>query len=63
MSGPQSQKVKKEFQVLFKEFDLNLIIEHNKTTVDYLYITLNLLDGTYKPYQTLENTVHSQRIQ
>ena len=46
MSGPQSEKVKKELQVLFKKFGLNLIIECNKTTVDYLGITLNLLDGT-----------------
>ena len=28
-----------------------------KTTVDYLDITLNLLDGTYKPYQKPENTL------
>ena len=62
MSGPQSEKVK-ELLVMFKEFSLNLIIECNKTTVDYLDIALNLLDGTYKPYQKPENTVLSQRIQ
>ena len=57
MSGPQWEKVKKELQVLFKEFGLNLIIECNKATVDYQDITLNLLDGTYKPYQEPENTL------
>ena len=57
MSGPQSEKVKKELQVLFKKFGLNLIIECNKTTVDSLDITLNLLDGTYKPYQKPENAL------
>ena len=57
MSGLQSQKVKKELQVLFKKFCLNLIIEFDKATVDYLDITLNLLDGTYKPYQKPENTL------
>ena len=62
MSGPQSEKVK-ELLVMFKEFSLNLIIECNETTVDYLDIGLNLLDGTYKPYQKPENTVLSQRIQ
>ena len=36
--------------VLFKEFGLNLIIECNKRIVNYLDITLNILDGTYKPY-------------
>ena len=45
------QQLNKELQVLFKEFGLNLIIECNKATVDYQDITLNLLDGTYKPYQ------------
>ena len=50
MSGPQSEKVKKELQVLFKKFGLNLII-------DSLDITLNLLDGTYKPYQKPENAL------
>ena len=58
MSGPQSEKVKKEWQELVKEFALNLIIECNKTTVDYLDITLNLFDGTYKRYQKSENTSH-----
>ena len=47
MSGPQSEKVNcKELQVLFKEFGLNLIIECDKTTADYLDITLNVLAGT-----------------
>ena len=57
MGGPQLEKVKKELQVFFKKFGLNLIIECNKTSVDYLDITLNLLDGTYKPYQEPENTL------
>ena len=46
MSGQQSEKIKKELQALFKEYGLNLIIECNSTTVDYLDITLNLLDRT-----------------
>ena len=57
------EKVKKELQVSFKESGLNLIIEYNKATAGILDITITLLDGTYKPYQKLENTVHSQRIQ
>ena len=57
MSGPQSKKVKKELQVLFKNFGLNLIIECNKTTVNCIDITLSLLEGTYKPYQKPENTL------
>ena len=48
MSGPESEKVNKKLQVLFKEFDLNLIIKCNKATVNYLDIILNLLDRTCK---------------
>ena len=48
MSGPESEKVNKKLQVLFKEFDLNLIIKCDKATVNYLDIILNLLDRTCK---------------
>ena len=57
MSGPQSEKVKKDLQVLFKKFGLNLIIVFNKTTDDYLEITLNSLDGTYKLNQKPGSTL------
>ena len=39
------------------KFGLNLIIECNKTTDDYLDITLNSLDGTCKLYQKPGNTL------
>ena len=51
MSEPQSEKVKKELQELFKEFGLNSIIECNKTTVGYLDVILIFLDGIHKLYQ------------
>ena len=54
-SGLQSKKIKKELRLLSKEFVLNLTIECNKARVDYLDITLNLLDGTQKLYQKPEN--------
>ena len=60
MSGPQSEKVEKKLKVLFKKCGLNLIIECNKTTVDYLditLITLNILDRTCIPYQKTDNTL------
>ena len=38
-------------------FGLNLIIKCSKTTVNYLGITLNVLDGIYKPYRKPENTL------
>ena len=46
MNGQQWEKVKKEQQVIFKEYVLNLNTEWNNTTVNYLEITLKLLDGT-----------------
>ena len=56
-SGPQTERVEKELQVLFKEFGLNSVMECNKATAVYLDLTLNLLHGTYKPYQKSENTL------
>ena len=63
MSDSQLGKVKKELQVLFQEFGLSLIIKFNKTTVKYLDIILNLLDGKYKPYQKPKKytAIHSPR--
>ena len=50
MSGPDSEKIKKKLQAIFKENDLDIVIECNKKIVDYLDITLNLNDSTFKPY-------------
>ena len=35
----------------FKKYGLEIIIEYNKKVVDFLDVTLNFKDGTYKPYQ------------
>ena len=50
VSGPQSERIKKKLQKLFKNNGLEIVIECNKKIVDYLDITLNLNDDTYKPY-------------
>ena len=50
ISGPQSERLKKDLQVTFKKFGLDLVIECNKTIVDYLDVTFNLKNGTFKPY-------------
>ena len=57
MSGPQSEKVKKELQVFFTEVGLNCMYWDN---CRLLGITLNLLDGTCKPHQEPENTITLQ---
>ena len=50
VSGPQSEKIKKEFQKIFKDNGLKIVIKCNMKVVDYLDVTLNLTDGTYRPY-------------
>ena len=47
-SGPQSEKVKKNIQKIFKGHGLDIII--NMKVVNYLDVTFSLNDGTYKPY-------------
>ena len=48
ISDPESERIKKNFQPLFKKYELEIIIERNKKLVDYLDVTSNLKDGTYR---------------
>ena len=50
VSGPNCEKIKKEFQKLCRQHGLKLIIKCNLKIVDFLDVTLNLTDSTYKPY-------------
>ena len=50
VSGAHCEKIKKEFQKLFWQHGLKLIIKCNLKIVDFLDVTLNLTDSTYKPY-------------
>ena len=49
-SSLHCEKIKKEFQKLFQQHGLKLIIKCNLEIVDFLDVTLNLTDSTYKPY-------------
>ena len=49
-SGTQLEKIKKKLQRLFQEYDLVITAESNQKIVNYLDVTLNLQDGTFKPY-------------
>ena len=49
--GPQSEKIKKTFQKVFKNKGLDIIINCNMKIVNYLDVTLNLNDGSYRPYK------------
>ena len=57
-SGPQAQRIKKDFQKIFRESDLNIGIKRNLKIVDYLDITLNLLNGTYQPFSKPNNEIN-----
>ena len=50
-SGPQNERIKKDFQKIFKEKGLDIVIVCNRKSVDYLDVTMNLTDGSYRPYQ------------
>ena len=51
-SGPEAEKLnKKKIQKLFKEKDLDIFVQCNLKTTNYLDITLNLNDGSYHPYR------------
>ena len=45
-SGPAPEKLKKKFQKLVKEKDLNIIVQCNLKIANNLDITLNLNDGS-----------------
>ena len=49
-NGTKLEKIKKKLQRLFKEYDLEIIAESNQKIVNYLDVTLNLKDGTFRPY-------------
>ena len=56
-SGPQSEQVQKNVQKIFKELGLDITIRCNMKIVNYLDVTFNLNDGTYKPYTKPNNEI------
>ena len=50
ISGPQAEKIKKHFQNIFRKNNLNIIVKCNLEIVDYLDVTLNPLDDSYKSF-------------
>ena len=50
VSGPQLERIKKEFQRIFKENHLDIVISCNMKVVNYLDVTMYLGDGTYRLY-------------
>ena len=55
--GTQLEKIKKKLQRLFKEYDLEITAESNQKIVNHLDITLNLKDGTFRPYHKPDDQI------
>ena len=50
ISGPQAEKIKKHFQNKCRKNNLNMIVKYNLKIADYLDVTLNISDASYKPF-------------
>ena len=61
VSGPASEK--KILQYLFKQKGLQIIIGCNLKVVNYLGVTFNLNDGSYRPYRKPNDKTHYIHIQ
>ena len=56
-SGPETEKIKKNIQKIFKENKLDIVIKCNMKLVNYLDVTLNLNNSNYKPYHKPDNEI------
>ena len=55
-SGPQADRIRKNFIKIFKEdFNLTITCETNLKAVNFLDVTLNLTTGKYQPYNKSDN--------
>ena len=55
--GPKSEIVKKYIQKLFKENELDIVTQCKMKMINYIDVTLNLENLTYRPYQKENNQV------
>ena len=63
VSGPRSEKIKKQLQSLFRQKGMQIIIGYNLKVVNYLDVTFNLNDGSYRPYPKPNDETHYFHIQ
>ena len=57
-SGPESAKIKKPIQSIFREKELKVTIQCNLKIVDYLDVTFNLTDYFYCPFNKTNNEIN-----
>ena len=53
----QLERIKKILQKTFKEFGLEIVAECNLRIVNYLDVTLNLNDGSFRPCQKPDDII------
>ena len=56
-SESQPEHIKKIIQKIFKEYELDAIIQCNRKMVNYLDVNPNLIDRTYKLHTRLDNDI------
>ena len=64
-SGPESEKIRKSIQAIFRKNKLKITIQCNLKTVDYLDVAFNLTDSSYRPFNKTNyeiNYTHKQSI-
>ena len=54
-NGQHGENIKKDFQKVFQKYDLEIIIQCNMKSVDYLDVTLDLSTGVYRPFRKPDN--------
>ena len=57
VSGSKAEKIKKDIQKLFKDNHLNITIQCNLKIVNYLDVTFNLSNATYRPFCKPNNEI------
>ena len=57
-SGPKSEKIKFSIQSIFRENKLKIIIQCNLKIMDYLDVTFNLTDSSYRPFNKTNNEMN-----
>ena len=63
ISCPKLERIKKNFQSLLEKYGPEIKTEYNKKVVNYLDVTFNLNDGTYKPYHKPGNKITYINVQ
>ena len=57
-NGSQTERIEKDFKVIFLGNDLNIVIKCNQKIVDYSDITLNFLKSSSKPFSKSNNEIN-----